>query len=810
MIRRVGKVVSSAGKTEESSTSQRADIPLLRRRSLNALLLIAIFISVVSVASAIADSSEPEDAAAPTSQDYEKALEDKSARVDEPETDPGAAAELPHVDLEGDEAADLLTSVFSEPLETPAGIYDDLDVNKFLSDHVAVVPGGDLGDGPGLLESLLPLRVEDEDGEKEVVDLDLERREGALQPVNPLVDLELPDRLGDGINLPEIGVTVTPTEIVADRPPSSLDESAAFYPNVATNSDFTVAPTPTGFETFTQLRAPDAPMSQSYVLDLPEDAALSATPEGGAQVLSKGDRILTVEPPFAIDAEGADVPVRLEVSGDSIIVTTSPHEDTSYPILVDPQYETYFWELNNSTEGTEDWVPATNTPMIQPATRSPVWEAGLNIMSYSGWVTPGSQASWNYHVPRYFSDQQTFGAGVFPTSYIRSMTFDRVHWWIENESQPYKPDPFLILGIYDRVSNWWVSYGVHTGNEGQWLPSVGPLTFYNPNENVNVQFGGVTMATSESVSHPRHLWVGQAAVEVVDQDYPSVGSAVGPTKWQNAVPTEPITFTTTDTGLGIYSILAKTPDLNGAVMQWEQGAGCFGNAGHPCPRKWSSSFWGYDPSRMPQGEDFVEIIGRDPIWHFSDQAGIQKWALVKIDHTAPQTTLSGSATEQGTLGTGKQSYVLKINATDGTAAAPQSGVAKVKVEVDGKVKKEWNEGCATRNCFLTTEFLLKANEYSAGTHAVKVTATDVVGLSTVSSLSLQLNPVAPPTLTLSGTMTEQGSLGTTLPRYKLKVNAAAMGEPAAPQTELPSSCLPSGSWAPAMDSSIGRPVLPST
>jgi sugar lactone lactonase YvrE len=114
------------------------------------------------------------------------------------------------------------------------------------------------------------------------------------------------------------------------------------------------------------------------------------------------------------------------------------------------------------------------------------------------------------------------------------------------------------------------------------------------------------------------------------------------------------------------------------------------------------------------------------------------------------------------------SRIERWNAPQGT----RSGVRNVVVKMDGKVVQQPNVKCPEGGCPLTGEWTLHSGEYSAGAHTVEVTATDGVGLPKTESLNITLNPPAP-SLALSGTMTEQASLGTKRPQYILKLNAAA-------------------------------------
>jgi hypothetical protein len=694
------------------------------------------------------------------------------------DTNADAAQALGHEDLDRAEAAHLLQAVFEESLDAPSGIYGDLQVEHFHSDHVAVVDDADPHNG--LLQSLLPLRDEDGGGGKEVVDLDLvPAGDGDLEPSNPLVQLTIPSELGDGIALPESSIHLTLEGAPAERVPSVIDGGAAFFPNVAQDSDFTVVPTPTGVETFSHLRTPDAPLSQTYDLTLPAGAVLEERPDGGAKVTRDGAIMAVVQAPTAIDAAGASVPVSLAVNGDSLTVTSAPGPDSAYPILVDPVVETYYWSLNNHTDGIGDWTKASNSPLFEARDYGYGGaEKGLNIYSYAGTVQAGAQANWNYHVPRYYSDQANYGGR--PSSFITKMSLSSMNFWIESGSAPYPDSPFVVAGLWDEANNWFVQKAVRTGSENSFFNAKTDLA--NPSENVGVKEGGIALhAGSDTQSRPRHLWVGQASVEVSDKDYPGFIYAQGPAKWVNGSNasggvTEPIDFEASDLGLGVYAILAKTPKAGGGTNQWEQTAGCPGNARTPCPRVWKGGFWNFNPKLMPQGENVVELIAKDPVWHFSDQQGLQKLVKVKVDRTEPSLALSGSLTEQTTVGNWQQSYLLKMDLADGTSTAPQSGAAKVAVKVDGAVVYESNPGCATKNCAFSREWTLDADDFSYGLHLVEVIATDAVGMQKVSSFYVTTHgDQTDPSVALSGTMTQQGTLGTTRPSYKLKVAATDPG-----------------------------------
>ena len=110
--------------------------------------------------------------------------------------------------------------------------------------------------------------------------------------------------------------------------------------------------------------------------------------------------------------------------------------------------------------------------------------------------------------------------------------------------------------------------------------------------------------------------------------------------------------------------------------------------------------------------------------------------------------MSGVLTEREKLGTAKTEYPLTITATDGTTAAPQSGVAKVVVKVDGKTKETWTPGCATENCSFSGTWTLKTSEYTAAGHKIEVLVTDAAGV--VSEKTIETDLLPPDTTITSG------------------------------------------------------------
>ena len=600
---------------------------------------------------------------------------------------------MPHTDLGRAEAAELLSSVFNAQLQGAAGVYRELDVEKFYSSNVAVVrtpdqPSGESGateeSEPALLESSVPLAVENASGQYEAVDLSLESAEEGLQPAQPLVDVGIPEKLDEGITLPETGISIELTDTSGTRAPSVLEGSTAFFPNVATDTDLTVAPTPAGMETLTQLRSPEAPTTQTFNLSLPSNADLHATSAGGAEVSRDGKPILVIPPPTALDADGQEVPVSLDTTdAGSLAVQAHPGPNSKYPILVDPLFEQpYVWLWNHSFAGMSDWykeknagansVPYAYTLSQEGYVTGVGFFPGLSIQTAVGTAPAWSQAKWYYAVPRYYSD-----TGVKPTSFIRTFSLHRLWYTVDaGIPRPITPNPVFRFGLWNVGSEQWTSEGYRYGTEGNLHDLDYTYNAFNPSEQVGAKIAVFMMDSgTETQLQYRELLAGEASIELSDKDAPSITHTATPSGWINNTPSGPLVITAFDPGLGIKEVVAKLPN------SFQVGAqkGCTGIASNPCPREWVSSKAGipplnYEPQLMPQGQDWVQLEAVDPIGHRSPEEGHGLSEVkVKVDHTAPSLALSGTLTEQAKVGTNASQYTLKYNATDGDGAAPVAG-----------------------------------------------------------------------------------------------------------------------------------------
>jgi RHS repeat-associated protein len=712
----------------------------------------------------------------PTLQQTREALEAtppgqaQGQEQEQAETDPQVAEELPHRELGREEALELTEGVFGAELEKPAGIFDELEVRRFLGDYAAVVPappaqeaaGGEGGEEQAppqggspevLLESSVPLRVENAEGQEEAVDLSLEEAEGGegeLRPQNPLNELQIPAELGEGVSFPAPEVTIALAGAPEALTPSDVEGRYAFYPDVAEDTDLTVAPTPGGVEMTTTIRSAEAPDATTYELSLPEGATLHQGPDGSAEVSEGGQTAMFVAPPTATDAAGEPVPAAMSVEGDELTVSVKPGPSTQFPILVDPTYMLESWNWTYLNAARTGWTPAnsTNTSAYQPLPYA-FWEGpsgspGLELAS-GGWANApsGSYADWLYQVPRLAEEFATP-----PTTFIEAINFQEVYFLTHGNSSNY---PVYVAGLANPwLPEYWRSHLVHYGGQGD-IDS-GAYTYYNYKETESNAYTGVKQAMFELVTYEneypakgRDAYVGVANIYLTDENAPVIKKLKAPTSWVTGSSATLPEYEFEDTGLGVR--LAEARLAGEPSFQVGGGAdfACIGTTASPCRRLVSSTEAGrpkltFVPSDMPTGVDNLEVAVGDPLWNAEHVS--TKTVTVKVDNTAPEISLSGSLPEQEGQGTLTGEYPLEIGVTDGSNEAPQSGVASVELKVDGKKKTmpnetPWHPACKTENCSFSGSWTLKASEYTAGTHEVEVLATDAVGHTSRSVIEVE-------------------------------------------------------------------------
>lgn len=681
-----------------------------RPRLASAAALLLVLLALVAASSAWANGGEsgeePSQSVLTPKLIQEATNPPTGVGVETPEPDLQASRELPHGELGRGEALHLLEAVFAPAVESPGGILDEMPEARFLGDRAAVMRVGEVAaatEGPEigakaalepvLVESSVPLRTEDEDGHEAPVELGLERSEGELQPSNPIIPTGIPTELREGVSLANGDVELTFPEASGERSPSIVNGDSSFYPNVQEDSDLIVAPVAGGVETMTQLRTPQAPRTQIVHLNLPEGAVLKESDQGGVEARANGHALLSMAPPSAVDAAGNSVPMTVAVSGDNVELTVSPEEGTAFPILADPAWTLENWNWTWGGSSFAGWTPDSFAPGYQPLTyQNGTGIPALDVTSgFPGGATPNTGAQWQFWIPRYQSDisrgygpPQSFISGVFTEGMMFQLEGNHATW------------PGLLAGIIDTNYNEWVSNFTWTGANGEFVGWSGHANFYNwyePNPiagpphyaedtNAKVFVYGLITIENEGQAKYRQAVAAKATTEVADHNTPAFTKVEAPVEWRNTGQV-PITYMASDAGLGVAGLELVPPGglLNGSESPRFSVGGCTGVAVNPCPRETGSESLPGGPhievnaATAPEGVDHYRLAAYDPLYSEGFSEGsvphiAESTVALKIDHSPPSVSLSGSLTEQASRGTALPQYTLKYNATDGTENAP--------------------------------------------------------------------------------------------------------------------------------------------
>ena len=658
----------------------------------------------------------------------------------EPATDSSQAiaereeSEFAYANLTPQQEEELLREHFAPQLQAidadPARALADVTLKRIDSptEALATVDGETV-----LLESEVPLRTAEEDGELHKVELGLEETAGGYEPANPLVDVSLPGTAAESIGIGDEGLAVTPVG-TGDVPASEFGEEDLFLPAAREDTSFLLSPIAGGLELSAMLASRNSPQQLAFDVDLPQGAALRANETGGAEVVDAAGNVTTsISAPYAVDAQGADVPAALAVEGSQLVISV-PHQglDVAYPIFVDPEFieedwsgfadasKLSYWKWSYSGVGPEDFIGKTSCIVANCG-----WGNGLYLRARSGFAYPaGSWARW------WFTPQ---GSTTFMRRVILGPIRYNANGCAANEPHPY-------VGVWNDSSGWKVLNNAYPGG---WATSIDTGPTQNLGAGTRTAFVGIQAGGNVTLNCGRDYQLGGATLFLDDPENPTAGAAYGyPTGWVKGGQSVTINAPVSDPGLGAYSATLSP----GGSPPVEKRQGCNGHYSSACPGSQTFQFQ-VGAASFDEGEKAVRFSAKDSLEKPSNTV---EW-MMKVDRTPPEIDLAGQlaiATDE-TEGDGKDEndralplpvYNLTVNTTDGrvgTATSPiqpaerRSGVKKIQVFLDTKTTPEatWEaSSCAAGNCPLSKVFTLKLNELSADTkHYLRVLATDFAG-----------------------------------------------------------------------------------
>lgn len=643
-------------------------------------------------------------------------------------------------DLSASAAKELLREHFGKKLgflnlEDPARVISEASVREVYPGEGAAI---ELDGQELLLDGPAPTHAEEEDGELRKIDLTLEATPAGFEPRNPLAELSIPAtataplKVGEG---KEIGVSALDS---ASSAAQRFGEKDIYYPDVHEDSDRLVMPVGSGVEIFDLLRSERSPETLRYRFTLPEDATLRAVGEG-AEVVSGEETLLRVRPPIAIDAQGRDIPLAVEVE-DSSLTLTVPHRDGdfAYPLLVDPDLdeptiaEDWYFDHENWYNGYHisnlyHWDFSTNSSWIYGQTY-PIYRnfggssRGLHVSSRSGDFGPGKWGHWSYDLPNL-------------NAYVAAVSV--LPFWYDNHGcQKYyhqQPDDYV---------------GLWNVNENDWDRLVYNDAYYKGYSNVgyksqypgwgHIAAIGLSMGSGPDIPCWRDFYAGGALVYLSDWADPVINDLDGTVSgWAGA--DTPITLTANayDAGLGVKEVVF---DPSGAVGQFNVKHGCDGLAGNRCPTAWGAQK-NITGLSLDEGKRLLTATAHDALGKFSTA----ETDYTKVDRTPPQVTLDGQLAEVTEEDEGAEQggekverlglpvYRLKIDAKDGSNSEDRlrrSGVKDIRIHLDGVEDEEvpWSaQSCPGDSCAMNVTYELKLHDISPGKHKLEVDVEDQVG-----------------------------------------------------------------------------------
>ncbi len=677
-----------------------------------------------------------------------------------------------YADLTAAQAEALLGGEFAEQLaridQDPARALSDARLDRTLSPNTALVSvNGDTM----LMEGTIPVRATTEEGDLAKVDLDLEQDSNGYVLQNPITEVALPEDASEPISIGDDGFAISPVLGEPARPVHPLDGEDVQYFETQKDSDLIVSSLAAGAELFSLLRSAESPEELRFEITLPTGAELREDGEGGAEVVREGARLIRIPAPLAFDAQGADIPIEMRVEGRFLVITVEHRgKDLAYPLLVDPEAVNENWYENGN-----DWYHYGNLWALEPGTSPWVWGTSNGGRFWAGTKPinskPGlSERGLFISATSLSTSQAANQYGQFTLtapgtdSYFSAALINPFWRWDNSCGYQTYPEPHDYSGLWNDYWGWatfhsnWArvyGYGIETpfeqlkGTPDEWRAGTGHV----------LVIGMGTGNGAGKIPCWRDLYAGGVNLWMDDWNQPVLTtSSTG--QWMDSAPAR-LNVSATDAGLGVRKFEAEGIDKSGTTRKWETWHSCTGGFKARCPQTWnlgeaSQPQLLYDPSVLPEGIDTLSVTAYDAVLRKSTTTN---GMTVRIDHAAPAITLSGTLTEQATLGTERTKYKVRADASDGVAGSEKpedarAGVTGIVFKNDGQAVGEYKPGCSTQSCSAYQELEVPASELSAGSHTLTVTATDALGHTATKQLNYATGDKQPPTLSATGLPSE--------------------------------------------------------
>lgn len=138
----------------------------------------------------------------------------------------------------------------------------------------------------------------------------------------------------------------TAAEIDTARVPDDLRgaTAGALLSTEDRGSTISSYPTNAGVQTLIEIPTALAPREYRFPLDLPAGGQAAVLPDGSVLLIdADGAAIGGFRAPWAVAADGADVPTSFRIEGGELVQTVEFTVDTAFPVIADPDFGVEWW-----------------------------------------------------------------------------------------------------------------------------------------------------------------------------------------------------------------------------------------------------------------------------------------------------------------------------------------------------------------------------------------------------------------------------------------------------------------------------------
>ncbi|HEX5307881.1 MAG TPA: RHS repeat-associated core domain-containing protein [Solirubrobacteraceae bacterium] len=617
--------------------------------------------------------------------------------------------------------------VLSESSGGIGGLPRGVRVSRYLSADSARLdlPGG----RHAVVASVAPFAARTPSHGYSPVNFTLHWTGGSFVAENPAAPLAIPYELDSGARLDTTGVSLTPLDSSGALAGGvgRLDGGAVVYPNTETDTDTAIKPIAMGMEVYDTLRSVRSPQELSYKLGLPRGASLErAGGKGPVSVIDAGRTLAVVLPATAVDAAGTPVPVSMRVSGRTIRLRVDHRAgDYLYPVVVDPTLIDStlqwggMWRFENSLS-----KPLLQQPLAKEGYVWGLFTLEAAMASSSGrllYPTQGESRIYamsmetSAELPSDVENHLVIGgaAAAEREEFEASTTLEKTHGrgWA------------TVCAAAGCSSS-----GGTAGNiAAYWLNSTGYMETHGAADGGLVYGASVYIAQNNgpSIEKDTTKWWRYGLKEESNVFYGSGG-------WisqGHAV----AQFSASDPGVGVSEV-----QFTAGSAKWSVKGECVTGTPQCSPQTFVAAE-ANSGGGLPEGEQTIQATAYDGMGSSATTTG-----TIRVDKAAPhEITLSGLP-EGNVINDATQGGVkLVAHATDGVAGTPSSGVASLKLAIDGSEVGAPNGNCSPGPCTATGEWTINGEELAVGEHTLTVTATDAAGNSATSNTAFSVHRATP-------------------------------------------------------------------